>query len=140
MNTMTRVNIPNILVDGYMWSDMLTNLTREKFPHMDMVKLNDNQFRVDVSLAGYNKKDISITLDSNILKISGAWKNVDENGYEVKGINYLMHGIAKRAFHRELPLAEYIEVGEVKMDNGVLSIELNKEMPDELKPKEFKIA
>jgi len=132
MNTMTRVNIPNILVDGYMWGDMLTNLTREKFPHMDMVKLDEGNFRVDVSLAGYSKDDISITLDSNILRISGEWTNKEQN--------YLMHGIAKRAFHRELPLAEYIEVGNIKMENGILSIELNKEMPDELKPKEFKIA
>ena len=121
MNVPSRVNIPNILVDGYMWGDMLTNLTREKLPHMDMVKLDEGHFRVDVSLAGYSNEVISLTLDSNILRISGEWTNKEQN--------YLMHGIAKRAFHRELPLAEYIEVGEIKMDNGILSIDLNKEMP-----------
>ena len=47
---LTRVNVPNILVDGFMWSDMLTDLTREKFPHTDMIKLDDDKFEIHLSL------------------------------------------------------------------------------------------
>tara|TARA_R100001143_G_C3303021_1_gene106499 strand:- start:192 stop:614 length:423 start_codon:yes stop_codon:yes gene_type:complete len=140
MNTLTRINVPNILVDGYMWSDMLTNLSRDKFPHTDMVKLGEDKFEIHLSLAGYKKEDIDVTLDNNILSISGTWKNVDEEGYAVKGVNYLMHGIAKRKFQRMFPLAEFVEVKSVVMDNGILKISVDKVLPEELKPKVFEIT
>ena len=140
MNTLTRINVPNILVDGYMWSDMLTNLSREKFPHTDMVKLEEDKFEIHLSLAGYNKEDIDVTLDNNILAVSGEWKNVDEDGYAIKGVNYLMHGIAKRKFQRMYPLAEHVEVNSVVMDNGILKVALDKVLPEELKPKVFEIT
>ena len=140
MNTLTRINVPNILVDGYMWSDMLTNLSREKFPHTDMVKLEEDKFEIHLSLAGYNKEDIDVTLDNNILAVSGEWKNVDEDGYAIKGVNYLMHGIAKRKFQRMFPLAEHVEVKSDTMDNGILKIALDKVLPEELKPKVFEIT
>tara|TARA_R110002020_G_scaffold89100_1_gene218075 strand:- start:24 stop:446 length:423 start_codon:yes stop_codon:yes gene_type:complete len=140
MNTLTRINVPNILVDGYMWSDMLTNLSREKFPHTDMVKLGEDKFEIHLSLAGYNKEDIDVTLDNNILAVSGEWKNVDEDGYAVKGVHYLMHGIAKRKFQRMFPLAEHVEVKSVVMDNGILKVALDKVLPEELKPKVFEIT
>ena len=140
MNTLTRINVPNILVDGYMWSDMLTNLSREKFPNTDMVKLEEDKFEIHLSLAGYKKEDINITLDNNILTVSGEWKNVDVDGYAVEGVHYLMHGIAKRKFQRMFPLAEFVEVKSVVMDNGILKISVDKILPEELKPKVFEIT
>ena len=126
-----RVNIPNLLVDGYMWGDMLTTLTREKFPHTDMIKVAEEKFEIHMSLAGYNKEDIDVSLDNNILKVSGDWNKAE--------VNYLMHGIAKRKFERMFPLAEHVEITSVVMDNGILKISLEKELPEELKPKVFEI-
>lgn len=126
-----RVRIPNLLVDGYMWGDMLTNLTREKFPHTDMIKVSEEKFEIHMSLAGYDKENISVTLDNNILEVSGDWGKSEAN--------YLMHGIAKRKFERMFPLAEHVEITSVVMDNGILKISLEKELPEELKPKVFEI-
>lgn len=133
MNTMTQVNVPNLLVDGYVWSDMLSNLSREKFPHTDMIKHDEGDYEIQLSLAGYDKDIIDISLDSNILSVQGEWT------HKHKDKEYLMHGIAKRNFKRIFPLAEYIEVGAVSMDNGILSIKLKRNIPEELKPKTFTI-
>ena len=133
MNTITQVKVPNLLVDGYVWSDMLSNLSREKFPHTDMIKNTEGEYEIQLSLAGYDKDVIDISLDSNILSVEGEWTHKHE------GTEYLMHGIAKRSFKRIFPLAEYIEVDGVSMDNGILSIKLKKNIPEELKPKTFKI-
>ena len=133
MNTMTQVNVPNLLVDGYVWSDMLSNLSREKFPHTDMIKHDEGDYEIQLSLAGYDKDIIDISLDSNILSVQGEWI------HKHKDKEYLMHGIAKRNFKRIFPLAEYIEVGAVSMDNGILSIKLKRNIPEELKPKTFTI-
>ena len=130
---LTRVNVPNILVDGFMWSDMLTDLTREKFPHTDMIKLDDDKFEIHLSLAGYKKKDITVTLDNNILTVEGNWESS-------KDIIYVMHGIAKRQFKRMFPLADYVEVKSVEMENGILKIRLDKVIPEEMKPRVFKVA
>ena len=129
------VNIPNILVDGYMWSDMLTNLTREKFPHTDMVKLEEGVYEIHLSLAGYDKKNIKIALENNILTVEGDWPGEDT----FSPSQYLMHGIAKRKFKRMFPLAEHIEVNKVKMENGILVIELARNVTVELLPKQFLI-
>ena len=137
MNTMTRINVPNLLVDGYMWSDMLTNLSRDKFPHTDMVKLNEDTFEIHLSVAGYHKDNINVSLDNNILTVEGEWEQ--RNG-KVKDTSFLMHGIAKRAFKRMFPLAEYIEVTSVSLSDGILKISLSRKIPDELKPKQFKIV
>jgi len=114
-----------------MWGDMLTTLTREKFPHTDMIKVSEGKFEIHMSLAGYNKEDIDVSLDNNILKVSGDWNKAE--------VNYLMHGIAKRKFERMFPLAEHVEITSVVMDNGILKISLEKELPEELKPKVFEI-
>ena len=134
--SITRVNVPNILVDGWMWSDMLTDLTREKFPHTDMIKLAEGKFEIHMSLAGYKKENISVELSNSVLEVSGSWNSPDK----IKEINYVMHGISKRQFKRMLPLADHVEVKSVKMDNGILKIELEKVIPEELKPKVFKVA
>ncbi len=128
---MARIDIPNILVDGYMWGDMLTNLTREKFPHMDMTKLEEGEYEVHVSLAGYKKEDISVSLEGNIMDIKGDWKT--------DAVEYLMHGIAKRKFHRQLPLHEHTKVTGVSMDNGILTIKLSRKVPEDKKPTTFEI-
>lgn len=128
----TRIKVPNLLCDAYMWSDMLTNLHREKFPHMDMVKLGEDDYEIRFSLAGYSKEDIEVLKDKNVLRVNGDWP--------VQSVEYLMHGIAKRKFHREIPLEENIKIKDVKMENGILTISLVREVPESEKPKKFKIS
>ena len=128
----TRISFPNILVDTDIWSGMLTELSREKFPHTDIIKCEDNTFSIQMSLAGYKKDNINVVLEKSILTVEGECKGDEET-------KYLMHGITKRRFSRVFPLAEHIEVKDVEMKDGMLKINLFKNLPENEKPKEFYI-
>jgi molecular chaperone IbpA len=128
----SRISFPNILVDTDIWSGMLTELSREKFPHTDIIKCEDNTFSIQMSLAGYKKDNINVVLEKSILTVKGECKDDEET-------QYLMHGITKRRFSRVFPLAEHIEVKDVEMKDGMLKINLFKNLPENEKPKEFYI-
>jgi len=128
----SRISFPNILVDTDIWSGMLTELSREKFPHTDIIKCEDNTFSIQMSLAGYKKDNINVVLEKSILTVKGECKDDEET-------QYLMHGITKRRFSRVFPLAEHIEVKDVEMKDGMLKINLFKDLPENEKPKEFYI-
>ena len=132
MNTM--IKIPNLLVDPTMWQGMLTNLTTTKFPFMDLVKVGEGDYELVLSVAGYTKSNLTVTLNRNILSVVGEWDKEDE-----KGVKYLVEGIAKRDFKREIPLSEHIEVGGVNLVDGMLYITLHKDSSTE-STKEFTIS
>jgi len=128
----TRISFPNILIDTDIWNNMLTELSREKFPHTDIIKCKDNVFSIQMSLAGYKKENINVVLEKSILTVEGEYKGAEE-------AQYLMHGITKRKFSRVFPLAEHIEVKDVSMKDGMLSINLFKDLPENDKPRKFSI-
>jgi molecular chaperone IbpA len=129
---MNRINFPNILMDTDIWSNMLTELSREKFPPTDIIKNGDNTFSIQMPLAGYKKEDITVSQEKSVLTVEGEYKGD-------KSIKYLMHGITKRKFSRLFPLAEHIEVKDVEMEDGMLKINLFRDLPEDEKPKEFDI-
>ena len=129
---MNRINFPNILMDTDIWSNMLTELSREKFPPTDIIKNGDNTFSIQMPLAGYKKEDINVSQEKSVLTVEGEYKGD-------KSIKYLMHGITKRKFSRLFPLAEHIEVKDVEMEDGMLKINLFRDLPEDEKPKEFDI-
>ena len=129
---MNRINFPNILMDTDIWSNMLTELSREKFPPTDIIKNGDNTFSIQMPLAGYKKEDITVSQEKSVLTVEGEYKGD-------KSIKYLMHGITKRKFSRLFPLAEHIEVKDVEMEDGMLKINLFRDLPEDEKPKEFNI-
>ena len=128
------IKIPNLLVDPTMWQGMLTNLTTTKFPFMDLVKVGEGDYELVLSVAGYTKSNLTVTLNSNILSVVGEWDKEDE-----KDVKYLVEGIAKRDFKREIPLSEHIEVGGVNLVDGMLYITLHKDSSTE-STKEFTIS
>jgi len=129
---MTRLHFPNILMDTDLWSNMLSELTKNNFPPTDIKKLDDNKFIIQMSLAGYDKKDINVNQEKQVLVVEGSY-NEDED------TSYLMRGISKRTFKRMFPLADSIEVSGVEMNDGMLSIGLIRNIPENEKPKAFKI-
>jgi molecular chaperone IbpA len=129
---MNRINFPNILMDTDIWSNMLTELSREKFPPTDIIRCGDNIFSIQMPLAGYKKEDITVSQEKSVLTVEGEYKGD-------KSIKYLMHGITKRKFSRLFPLAEHIEVKDVEMEDGMLKINLFRDLPEDEKPKEFDI-
>ena len=85
-----------------------------------------------MSLAGYKKENIDVVLEKSILTVEGEYKGDEET-------QYLMHGITKRKFSRVFPLAEHIEVKDVSMKDGMLKVNLFKDLPENDKPKKFSI-
>lgn len=129
---MTRLHFPNFLMDTDIWTGMLADLARGKFPHTDIIKLKENKFLIQMSLAGYNKEDISVSQERQVLTVEGKCRVKED-------VTYLMHGISKKNFIRNFPLAENIDVEDANMREGVLSIGLVRNIPENEQLKEFDI-
>jgi molecular chaperone IbpA len=86
-----------------------------------------------MALAGFGQDEIDITLERNMLMVSGQ-KSSEESG------QYLHHGIAGRSFQRRFELADHVKVAGAKLENGMLTIELKREIPEEMKPRRIEIA
>ncbi len=105
----------------------------DSYPPYNIEKIDDNKYRISIALAGFGKKDITVTKEGHWLLISGEIKNKAETA------GFFYQGIATRDFTRKVQLATDLTVGEATMENGMLHIELLREIPEELKPKTIKI-
>jgi len=108
----------------------------ENFPPFDLVKTGDNDYRIDLAIAGFRPDEIDITAQQNVLIVSG--KKKDESGE--KGSDYIYRGIATRSFERRFALADHIQVRGADMKDGLLSIELVREIPEAMKPRKIDIG
>jgi molecular chaperone IbpA len=115
--------------------DMLenSNFAGENYPPFDLIKLDDNRFLIQVAVAGFGKDEIEITSQQNQLLVRG--QKSDENGS-----NYVHRGIANRSFERRFALADHIQVRGADLKDGMLSIELVREIPEAMKPRSIKIG
>lgn len=103
------------------------------FPPHNIVKIDDESYALEMAVAGFNDEEISITLDKSELIIAGSKKNPRTSGF-------IHHGIATRSFTKKFEIAEHIVVKEATIDNGILTVELKLEIPEELKPKQIPIG
>ena len=121
--------------------DMLENSTlgqgQENYPPFDLIKLGDNDYRIELAVAGFKADEIDITAQQNVLLVSGRKKEEAEDG---KGNNDIYRGIATRSFERRFALADHIQVKGADMKDGLLSIELVREIPEAMKPKKINIG
>jgi len=115
--------------------DMLenSNFGGESYPPFDLIKLDDNKYRIEVAVAGFGAQDIEITSQQNQLLIRG--QKGDENGS-----NYVHRGIANRSFERRFALADHIQVRGAELKDGMLAIELVREIPEAMKPRKIEIG
>jgi len=105
----------------------------ENFPPFDLVMVGDNQYRIDLAVAGFELGEIDITAQQNQLVVTGR-KGED------KGPDYIHRGIATRSFERRFGLADHIRVTGAEMKDGLLSIELVREIPEAMKPRKISIG
>ena len=120
--------------------DMLENSagaqTQENYPPFDLIKLGENDYRIELAVAGFKPDELDITAQQNVLIVSGRKKDEsDENGS-----NYIYRGIATRSFERRFALADHIQVRSADMKDGLLSIELVREIPEAMKPRKISIG
>ncbi|MBC6428340.1 MAG: Hsp20 family protein [Cellvibrionales bacterium] len=106
------------------------------FPPYDIEVVDDNHYRITLALAGFTLDDLEIEQESNRLKIAGHQGEGDE---DAAAGNYLYKGIAKRDFERRFQLADHVQVTGANFANGLLQIDLVREIPEAMKPKQIAI-
>ena len=121
--------------------DMLENSagaqTQENYPPFDLIKLGDNDYRIELAVAGFKPDEIDITAQQNVLLVTGRKKEEAEEG---KGSDYIYRGIATRSFERRFALADHIQVRGADLKDGLLAIELKREIPEAMKPRKIDIG
>lgn len=103
-----------------------------KYPPYNIKKINEDQYMVEVAVAGFDQSEISVEVKEQILTIKGNTKNSSEE--------YIHQGIARRNFTRELVLNEFVEVTTANLVNGMLQINLAYIVPEHKKPKVIPIG
>ncbi len=114
--------------------DNAYNTEMPSYPPYNIEKLGDDEYRVTMAVAGFGPDDLEITQKENALFIKGGAKTGGEN------VQYLHRGIAARAFERRFALADHVNVVDAGLDNGILVVELKREVPEALKPRKIAIA
>ena len=118
--------------------DYLENASRaeqDNYPPFDIEKLSDDTYRITLAVAGFKREDIDIVAQQNMLTITGRRsENRNRDG------NFLHVGIATRAFERRFELADFVRVSAADLRDGLLSIELVREVPEAMKPRKIEIG
>lgn len=116
---------------------LLDSVTRDAgqptYPPYNIERLGESDYRISMAVAGFAEQDLSIEVKQNVLTISGK-RNEPEN------TNYLYQGIAGRSFERRFQLADHVEVKGARLENGLLHVELVRQIPEQLKPRQIAIT
>ena len=113
--------------------DSAMHATDDNYPPYDIERSGEDRYRISLALAGFGADDVTITAEQNTLVIEG--RKPDGNARD-----YLYHGIAARPFRRVFNLADYVQVKEASFRNGLLVIELVREVPEAMKPRRIPIG
>jgi len=106
------------------------------YPPYNIESTGEDSYRLTMAVAGFSRDEIEITVQQNSLVISG---KAQKEGEETQG-RYLHRGIARRAFERRFSLADHMKVNGASLDNGLLHVDLVREVPEEAKPRQIKIG
>lgn len=110
------------------------NQLKDNYPPYNIVKHDDATYEIEIAVTGFAKDEVTVEIDQNQLIVKG----IRDKSNDVTA-EFLHRGLAFRDFTRSWTLAEHMEVGEGKIKNGVLTIELKRIVPDALKPRILKI-
>ncbi len=110
-----------------------TERSQQSYPPYNIQRMDEDGYEITMAVAGFSEDDIDISLENDLLTISGQ-KSIDE-----KDKNYLYRGIAERDFKRQFRLDKYIKVIRASLENGLLYVALQREIPDSMKPRKIPI-
>ena len=102
------------------------------YPPYNIEQLGDSDYRISMAVAGFTQEELELSFQENLLTVKGS-KQADT------GRNYLYQGIAERGFERRFQLADYVRVKGADLKNGLLHIELVREVPEAMKPRKIEI-
>ena len=139
INLPTRVFDPfkNLTVGFDDIFDQLSSMSKyvndiPNYPPYNIKKVGKDKYQLDMALAGFTKDDVKVETNDNTLTISASSSDKEDDSYVHKGI-------AKRAFKRSWTLVEHLEVQDAKLKDGVLTVDMKLNLPDEKKPRTIKI-
>lgn len=116
--------------------DGLVGQEAKTYPPYNIEKVGDNAYRISIAVAGFSNGDIAIESKENSLTVKGAKPAEGEE----KAREFLHRGIAERAFDLRFQLSEYVEVAGASLENGLLHIDLKRELPESKKPRQIAIS
>ena len=116
---------------------LLDSVTRDAsqptYPPYNIERLGESDYRITMAVAGFAEKDLTIEVKQNVLTISG-------KRAEPEASNYLYQGIAGRSFERRFQLADHVEVKGAHLENGLLHVDLVRQIPEQMKPRQIEIS
>ncbi len=116
--------------------NLLENAQRARsisdWPPYDIAKTGDDSYRISIAVAGFGQGDLDVTFQSNLLTVTGKKQEAPAEGY-------LHRGIGGRPFEHRFELADHVRVASADLKNGLLSIDLIREVPEALKPRKIDI-
>ncbi len=107
----------------------------QTYPPYNIERTGEDAYRISMAVAGFGEDDISIEAHRNVLTIKGEKSDEQKEGAEL-----LYRGIASRAFERRFQLADHVEVKGAELKNGLLYIDLKRNIPEEMKPRKIEIS
>lgn len=113
-------------------SALTSDATPSGYPPYNIEIVDDNRYEITLAVAGFSQDELDIQVEKGVLTVRGDKSVKDDH-------KYLYHGIANRTFERKFNLADYIEVTNADLRNGLLTIDLVKEIPEAMKPKSIAI-
>jgi len=114
--------------------DLLETDARSDWPPYDIEKLSDDEYRISMAVAGFNQSDIEIVQEGSSLEVTG-------HKAAPEGDRQMLHrGIAARSFKQVFNLADHVKVANASLNDGLLSILLYREIPEQLKPRKIEIG
>jgi molecular chaperone IbpA len=140
--TLRSLDIPSIHKFGIGFDTVLDELMRvttqqanTNYPPYNVIKYTDDQFAIELAVAGFRDGEIDLEVENNQLTIKGVQATDTREGLE-----FLHRGISARNFVRTFTLADHVEVVEAHTANGVLTVSLERKIPEEKKPKKIAIS
>lgn len=140
--TLRSFDIPQLHKFGIGFDSMFDELmrvtaqqTNSNYPPHNVIKTGENTVTIEVAVAGFAEGEIDISLEKRVLTIAGERVREDDADHE-----YLHRGISSRDFRHAFTLAEHVEVKSAAVVNGILSVYLEREVPEEAKPKAIAIT
>ena len=115
-------------LDRYYMNSAQTNT----YPPYNIIRADEDTFFIEIAAAGFKEDELEVTIDQGQLVISGSATRTDER-------NFIYKGIGMRNFSRSFRLADHIEIKGAKLADGLLTVELNRLVPEELKPRRIQI-
>ena len=106
------------------------------YPPYNIEQINENTYRVELAVAGFGKDDLDLDVRENVLTVTGRKGQSEEDD----GRNFVHRGIAERAFERRFHLADHVFVKNADLADGLLVIQLQREIPEALKPRKIEIG